>query len=79
MAMNEPLPLELIIAPVYGALFWLLYYQIGHDMFPETAVHAFSPYQDRIVQERAGQLIDVGRRLFVERASPPPADPHPLG
>ena len=69
--MSNDLPHEQIIAPLYGALFWLLYYQIGHDLFPETAVHGFSGLQERLVRERTAQLIDESARQFVERASPP--------
>lgn len=69
--MNDPLPPEQLIAPIYGALYWLLYYQIGRDLFPETPVHALSAYQERVVKERTAQLIDDGRRLIQRGAAPP--------
>jgi hypothetical protein len=70
------LPIEQLIAPVYGALYWLLYYEVGRDLFPGVPVHSYSASQDQAVANRAVALVEVGRKQIV-RPTPPPSDPRP--
>jgi hypothetical protein len=75
--MAEQLPLEQIIAPVFSAMYWLLYLQIGRDLFPSIPSTSYSTYQDQLVANRATALIEIGRRHFLTLmppATPPPDD-----
>jgi hypothetical protein len=47
---NSPqFPLEQWLARMSGTLYWLLYFQVGRYLFPDTPVHAYSASQDRAV------------------------------
>ena len=73
--MPDEFPLERWIARMSGTLYWLLYFQVGHDLFPGVPVHSYSAAQDQAVAQRTGGLIGLGERIL----PPPPPAPDDQG
>lgn len=71
---DEPLrTLEQLTAYVFAAASWLLYYEIGRDLFPGVPIHSYSRDQDEAVSERMKRLLDTSARKILPIPSPPPA------
>ena len=68
-------PLEKWIARTSGTLYWLLYFEVGRDLFPNVPVHAYSAVQDQLVAQRTATLVQLGERIL----PPPPPAPDDRG